>query len=120
MTNNQLLDRIRSMGAREKCVLSLLTFGYPNKQIAGVLGLSEGTIKTYVTSILAALECSNRTQAALIGLCLRNGLSVEGMVGRHRTYGAIHRFMDRFAEVCIGDKGCLHQKKLSASERQSA
>ncbi|MGE0023874.1 MAG: response regulator transcription factor [Hyphomicrobium sp.] len=108
MTNSQLLDRVRSMGDHEKQVLSLLTFGYPNKQIAGVLGVSEATVKFYVTSIFASLECSNRTQAALIGLCLRHGLSVEGIVGRHRAYGAIHRFMDRFEESCIGGKARRH------------
>ncbi len=108
------------MGDHEKRVLSLLTFGYPNKQIAGVLGLSEATVKGYLTSIFAALDCSNRTQAALIGLCLRNRLSVDGIIGRHRAYGAIHRFMDRFEETCIGDKARIHLKEASASGRQSA
>lgn len=120
MMNSQLLDRVRSMGDHEKRILSLLTFGYPNKQIAGVLGVSEATIKGHVTSILTKLECSNRTQAALIGLCLRHRLSVEGIVGRHRAYGAIHSFMDRFEESGISDKGRLHLKEASASRRQSA
>jgi len=120
MINSQFLERVKSMGHHEKRVLSLLTFGYPNKQIAGVLGVSEATVKSYVTSILTKLECSNRTQAALIGLCLRNRLSVEGIVGRHRAYNAIHRFMDRFEDVCVSDKGRLNLKEASASGRQSA
>lgn len=120
MTNSKLLDRVGQMSAAEKRVLSLLTFGYPNKQIAAVLGVTEATVKAYVTSILSALECSNRTQAALIGLCLRNRLSVEGIIGRNRAYDAIHHFMDRFKEVHIGDKGRLHRKEAPASGRQSA
>ncbi|MCC7252143.1 helix-turn-helix transcriptional regulator [Hyphomicrobium sp.] len=104
MMNSQLLERVRSLGDQERRILSLLTFGYPNKQIAGVLGLAETTVKSHITSILVALECSNRTQAALVGHCLCHRLSVEGIVGRRRAYGAIHRFMDRFEDVYNGDQ----------------
>ncbi|TWO71646.1 response regulator transcription factor [Caenimonas sedimenti] len=45
-------------------VRQLLRQGMSNKQIAGALGLSEGTVKNYMSEILRALNVSNRTQAA--------------------------------------------------------
>jgi DNA-binding NarL/FixJ family response regulator len=50
---------------REREVLRLLAQGYSNKQIAGQLHLSEGTVKWYVSAILTKLDVDDRTQAAL-------------------------------------------------------
>lgn len=50
---------------RERDVLRLIGSGYSNKQIAGALHLTEGTVKGYVSAILAKLGVADRTQAAL-------------------------------------------------------
>jgi NarL family two-component system response regulator LiaR len=50
---------------RELEVLRLIARGLPNKLIARELGVSEKTVKTHVSNILAKLHLSDRTQAAL-------------------------------------------------------
>ena len=60
------------LSEREREVLRLLAKGLSNTDIAQQLYLSEGTIRNYVSEILAKLEVSDRTQAAL--LAVRYGL----------------------------------------------
>jgi DNA-binding CsgD family transcriptional regulator len=118
MMNKHLLDRVKLMRDQEKRVLSLLTFGYPNKLISSVLGVSEATVKYYVSSILIALQCSNRTQAALVGLCLLNKMGVEDIVGRRRAGAAMHLHMNRFEKSApIGAPSLRYDKEASASGR---
>jgi DNA-binding NarL/FixJ family response regulator len=50
---------------REVDVLQLLVEGLTNQAIAQVLGLSAGTVKSYVQTILRKLDVSDRTQAAV-------------------------------------------------------
>lgn len=45
-------------------VRRLVQQGMSNKQIANALGISEGTVKNYMSEIFKALQVSNRTQAA--------------------------------------------------------
>ena len=63
-------ERSRTPGAddltpRELEVLRLLAGGRSNRQLAAELFVSEKTVKTHVSSILAKLRLSDRTQAAL-------------------------------------------------------
>lgn len=58
--------------AREHDVLTLLAAGRTNREIATQLGLSPGTVRVYVSALLAKLGVSNRTEAA--ALALRHGL----------------------------------------------
>lgn len=60
------------LSERELDVLRLLGRGLNNADIAQRLFLSEGTVRNYVTSILAKLGVADRTQAAV--LALRHGL----------------------------------------------
>lgn len=50
---------------RETEVLLLITRGLTNREIAGVLGATEGTVRIHVSSILAKLGVQDRTQAAV-------------------------------------------------------
>jgi DNA-binding NarL/FixJ family response regulator len=58
---------------RERDVLRLIARGRPNKEIAAELHLTEGTVKGYVSTVLAKLEVTDRTQAALYAV--RHGLT---------------------------------------------
>ena len=57
---------------REGDVLRLMARGLNNAEIAGRLHLSEGTVRNHVSAILAKLEVSDRTQAAI--LAIQHGL----------------------------------------------
>ena len=54
--------------AREIQVLQLIAAGNANKQIASDLSVTEETIKSHVTNILAKLGASDRTHAVTIGI----------------------------------------------------
>jgi DNA-binding NarL/FixJ family response regulator len=53
---------------REIEVLRLIANGLSNADIAGRLFLSEGTVRNHVSSVLAKLGVSDRTQAAVIAI----------------------------------------------------
>lgn len=57
---------------RELSVLELLAKGCTNREIADLLTISDRTVSTHVTHILAKLGVENRTQAAMLGV--RTGL----------------------------------------------
>lgn len=50
---------------RERDVVKLIALGKSNKEIAGALYLSEGTVKNHITNILSKLELRDRTQLAV-------------------------------------------------------
>ncbi len=52
------------LSERERAVLRLLAEGLSNKEIGQRLALAEGTVKNYVSTLLAKLHAANRTQAA--------------------------------------------------------
>jgi NarL family two-component system response regulator LiaR len=57
---------------REREVLALVVAGLNNREIAGRLFLSQGTVRLHVSNILRKLEVPNRTAAAM--LAVQNGL----------------------------------------------
>jgi len=68
----KVLERMRAEAARapeplteqERNILTLIGEGKTNKDIAHQLFLSEGTVRNYVSSVLAKLGFTNRSQAA--------------------------------------------------------
>jgi DNA-binding NarL/FixJ family response regulator len=73
----RLMSRVRApnrdaMSAREVEVLSLVSRGASNKEIARQLRLSEATIKSHLLHIFAKLGVSDRTQA--VTLAVRKGI----------------------------------------------
>jgi DNA-binding NarL/FixJ family response regulator len=56
------------LSPRELEVLRLLVGGRRNKEIAGALEISEGTVKIHVSSILTKLGASDRTEAVTLAL----------------------------------------------------
>jgi DNA-binding NarL/FixJ family response regulator len=59
---------IGALTAREREVLAQLAEGRSNSEIARVLRISEKTVKTHVSSVLAKLGVADRTQAALLAV----------------------------------------------------
>ncbi|SDD39207.1 response regulator [Aquimonas voraii] len=58
-------DPLAGLTPRERSVLELIGQGMNNRRIATHLGLTEGTVKGYVSTVLEKLGVDDRTQAAL-------------------------------------------------------
>jgi DNA-binding NarL/FixJ family response regulator len=58
--------RVAELTGREREVLGLVGAGLSNAEIAQRLFLVEGTVKAYVSAILARLGFKNRVQAAIL------------------------------------------------------
>jgi two-component system, NarL family, response regulator len=56
------------LSSREQEVLRHLVEGMSNKEIAGLLGITEATVKCHVSTILMRLNVSDRTQAVVTAL----------------------------------------------------
>lgn len=57
-----------TLSERELAVLQELAQGKSNQEIAATLFLAEGTVKNYVSTIMAKLHANDRTQAAVYAL----------------------------------------------------
>jgi DNA-binding NarL/FixJ family response regulator len=66
------MDIPEPLTVREEEVLRLVTTGLSNKEIAALLFISDGTVKSHVEHILRKLGVSDRAQAAV--WAVRNGL----------------------------------------------
>jgi len=65
-------DNFSMLTKREKEVLREIAKGRSNKEIAAELHITEQTVKTHVSNVLAKLEVDDRTQAALYAV--KNGV----------------------------------------------
>ncbi|MNI73670.1 Transcriptional regulatory protein LiaR [compost metagenome] len=69
----QSTDRIsESLTERELDVLQQMAYGRNNSEIADILNISQGTVKTHIHRILQKLEVEDRTKAVV--LAIRTGL----------------------------------------------
>lgn len=73
LTKEQPQDLVlEPLTPREEEVLHLLVEGLSNKEIGARLHLTEGTVKNYVSAIIAKLQANDRTHAVVTAL--RHGL----------------------------------------------
>ncbi len=56
---------IEDLSPREREILELLASGFPNKQIADRLGLTDGTVRWHLRHVYNKLHVRSRTEAAL-------------------------------------------------------
>jgi DNA-binding NarL/FixJ family response regulator len=69
--NQQERNPLEELTKREREVLAEIAKGKSNKEIASTLYITEKTVKTHVSNILAKLNLADRTQAALFAV--KNG-----------------------------------------------
>lgn len=65
LTRGPAPDPLQELTERERDILALIGKGLTNRQIGDRLGLTEKTVKHYVTNILQKLQVRSRVEAAL-------------------------------------------------------
>ncbi|WIV55782.1 response regulator [Amycolatopsis nalaikhensis] len=68
--------RLGTLTAREREILCLVGTGITNRDIAGRLTISEGTVKTHLNRVMTKLDLTSRAQAVV--LAYESGLIVPG------------------------------------------
>jgi DNA-binding NarL/FixJ family response regulator len=58
-------SRLLELSSQQRRILDLIAEGRSNREIAEVMFLSEKTVKNYITSLLAKLKMTSRTEAAV-------------------------------------------------------
>jgi DNA-binding NarL/FixJ family response regulator len=56
---------VEDLTAREREILELVAGGFPNKEIADRLGLTDGTVRWHLRHVYNKLHVRSRTEAAL-------------------------------------------------------
>lgn len=65
LQNPKADERLQELSPQEQRIVALLADGLTNRQIAAQLHLAEKTVKNYMTSVLAKLGMTRRTEAAV-------------------------------------------------------
>jgi len=68
LTMNLLHNRPINLSKRQSELIALLVQGLKNKEIATALGISEGTVKAYLTTLYEKVGARDRFDLALFGL----------------------------------------------------
>lgn len=63
--NNKKSNEELNLGEKELQIITLVSKGLSNKEIASTLFLSEGTVRNYISNILDKLDLRDRTQLAI-------------------------------------------------------
>ncbi len=74
------LASLRGLTERERAVLRELGIGATNKDIAQTLGISDGTVRNYVSRILLHLGVRSRTEAALLARAILEAMPATGAI----------------------------------------
>jgi len=61
-----LFHKLAELSEREKEIVELVAKGFDNREIAGTLYISEGTVRNHISTILTKLNLKNRTQLAIL------------------------------------------------------
>jgi DNA-binding NarL/FixJ family response regulator len=56
---------VEDLSPREREILELLAEGFPNKQIANRMGVTDGTVRWHLRHVYHKLHVRSRTEAAL-------------------------------------------------------
>ena len=59
------VNEVEGLSPREREILELLAAGFPNKQIAARLGLTDGTVRWHLRHVYNKLHVRSRMEAAL-------------------------------------------------------
>jgi DNA-binding NarL/FixJ family response regulator len=59
--SSAMYDRVAELGPRHLEILELVLSGCANQEISNSIGLSLGTVKNYVSSLLLALDVKSRS-----------------------------------------------------------
>lgn len=73
-TRRQTPSPFASLTPREKTIVAFIAQGQRNRDIAGSLGITEGTIKVYLHALYQKLGVDNRTELAVLALKHRDDL----------------------------------------------
>jgi two-component system, NarL family, nitrate/nitrite response regulator NarL len=68
LTQTFLSGRSVKVSKREGELITLVTQGLKNKEIASVMGITEGTVKVYLSRLFGKIGARDRFELALIGL----------------------------------------------------
>ena len=63
-----IADRYDSLSAREREVFQLIAEGRSNKEMAGILGISPGTVETHRTHIMEKLDVHTAVEICLYAM----------------------------------------------------
>ena len=63
---NYPTGRLAELSEREQAIVELVAKGLDNREIAGTLYISEGTVRNHISTILTKLDLKNRTQLAIL------------------------------------------------------
>lgn len=85
LMDSVLLQKRIALTRRQGQIISLVSQGFKNKEIAFSLGITEGTVKVYLYKLFRKLGMNDRLDMALYGL--RNLFAGEPELGRVRDAG---------------------------------
>ena len=68
LTQRGIADRYDSLSAREREVFQLIAEGRSNKEMAGILGISPGTVETHRTHIMEKLDVHTAVEICLYAM----------------------------------------------------
>jgi DNA-binding NarL/FixJ family response regulator len=95
LTMSLLNSRPVSLSKRQSELVGLLVQGLKNKEIATSLGISEGTVKAYLTTLYEKVGARDRFELALFGLKNLGDLRSAGSASDYKGAGTLRSLVAR-------------------------